>query len=131
MDITPEELDKRKRLWSAFSDLWLDTEISQMTRTYIVREMKDSGYSLVDLKHIYQHEVAPVVYRNLNTVTGEWAGFNEEWLHEEIQKNINKPNWWKKFWFYINQSTMFYATKEEWDKLEELFHRDINYDQIN
>ncbi|MBL1321872.1 MAG: hypothetical protein COA63_012545 [Methylophaga sp.] len=53
------DLEKRKLLWTAFSDLWLDTEISQMTLNYIAREVKQSGYSLAELKHIYQHEVAP------------------------------------------------------------------------
>lgn len=125
------ELEKRKPLWTAFSELWLDTEIDSATLNYIAREMKQSGYSLAELKYIYQHEVAPVVYQNLLIVAGEWAGFDEEWLHNKIQQNISEPKIWRKFRFFISYSGMFYATKEHWAALEKLFIEDLNNDQIN
>ena len=115
------DLEKRKPLWTAFSDLWLDTEVSQITLNYIAREMKASGYSLAELKHIYQHEVAPVIYQNLLVVAGEWDGFDQTWLHDKIQQNLNKPKIWRKFRFYIGHSGIFYATKEHWATLEKLF----------
>ncbi len=115
------DLEKRKALWTAFSDLWLDTEVSQMTLNYIAREMKASGYPLAELKYIYQHEVAPVVYQNLLVVAGEWAGFDEAWLHDKIQQNISKPKVWRKVRFFMRHSGMFYATKEHWATLEKLF----------
>jgi hypothetical protein len=121
MKFTASDLEKRKALWTAFSDLWLDTEISQMTLNYIVREMKASGYSLAKLKYIYQHEVAPVVYQNLLIVAGEWAGFDEAWLYDKIQQNLSKPKIWRNFRFFISRPGMFYATKEHWATLEKLF----------
>ena len=121
MEFKAIDLDKRKAVWTAFSDLWLDTEISQMTLNYIAREMKSSGYSLAELKYIYQHEVAPVVYQNLLVVAGEWAGFDETWLHNKIQQNLSKSKIWRKFRFFISHSGMFYATKEHWATLEKLF----------
>ena len=42
--------------------------------------MKRSGYSVPQLRDIYLFEVAPVVFPNMLSVAGEWAGFDEEWL---------------------------------------------------
>lgn len=123
-----EEIKRRKVLWSAFSDLWLDNEVQQYTIDHIALKMKQSGYSLAELKHIYQHEVAPAVYRNLLVVTGVWDGFDEDWLFNEINNNLNKPSFWKKFCFYINKSKMFYATKDDWDTLETLFLANTPHD---
>lgn len=122
MKFTAVELENRKPLWTAFSDLWLDTEVSQMTLNYIAREMKASGYPLAELKYIYQHEVAPVVYRNLLVVPGGvWTVFDETWLNDAIQQNLSKPKIWRKFRFFISYSGMFYATQEHWATLEKLF----------
>ena len=43
--------------------------------------MKKSGYDVPQLRDIYLFEVAPVVFLNLFTIAGEWAGFDEEALH--------------------------------------------------
>jgi hypothetical protein len=40
--------------------------------------MKRPGYSVPQLRDISRFEVAPVVFPNLLTVAGEWAGFDEE-----------------------------------------------------
>jgi hypothetical protein len=116
-----EDLEKRKQLWLAFSDLWLDTELDQADLERIAAKMLESGYSITELKHIYQHEVAPVVYQNLLIVAGEWAGFDEVWLYDKIQQHLSKPKVWRKFRFFISYAGMFYATKQHWATLEELF----------
>ncbi len=121
----------RRRLWTAFSELWLDTEIQPNTLNYIAREMQQSGYSLSELKDIYQYEVAPAVYQNLLVIAGEWAGFDEVWLHSRIQHYLRKSKKWRKFWFFISSPVMFYATKDHWATLETLFHSEIIDDKIN
>ena len=56
-----KEIEKRKPLWLAFSDLWLDTEPTEATYQRIVQEMRDSGYRLEEIELIYAEEVAPAV----------------------------------------------------------------------
>jgi hypothetical protein len=84
--LTDAELQRRKPLWTALSGLWLDTEIDPPVIRRIARAAINSGYSIVELNEIYLYEVAPVVSANLLIPAGEWAGFDEEWLHAEVRK---------------------------------------------
>jgi len=76
-----ETLSRRKPLWLALSDLFLDTELQDHDHKYIVRIMKASGYSLQEIEQILMLEVFPVLLPNLRSVAGEWTGFNEKWLY--------------------------------------------------
>jgi hypothetical protein len=74
------EIQERRPLWVALSELWLDTELSAEDLERIARVMADSGLAIDQLREVYLVEVAPVVSANLLQVAGEWAGFDEEWL---------------------------------------------------
>lgn len=80
------ELERRRPVWEAFSDLYLDTE----TRWYLPRiawVAARSGYPWVTLEGILRYEVGPVVSHNLLEVAGEWAMFDPEWLEGQILQN--------------------------------------------
>ena len=81
----PNELERRKKVWIAISDLWLDTGLQTYGLDYIARVLAESGYTDKELHHIYLYEVAPVVYTHLLTpVSPVWAGFSPQWLCPEI-----------------------------------------------
>ncbi len=88
--ISQEEISKRKSVWLVLSEFYLDTELNDADFQRIAEILKESGYSFKELKRINYEEVAPVVSPNTLSVAGEWAGFNEEWLIEEIVKRINQ-----------------------------------------
>ena len=118
--LTQEEIERRKPLWQALSDLWLadyefdrtatnelkkevlsgshsQAELASVFSTYensdtqTVREMISSGYSLSEIENILSEEVAPVVYFNgYKPYGGEWGGFDSDWLFPEIIKNLKK-----------------------------------------
>lgn len=88
--ILQEEISKRKPIWLALSEFYLDTELNEADFKRIAEILKESGYSFRELKQINYEEVAPVVSPNTLTVAGEWSGFDEEWLIEEIVKKINQ-----------------------------------------
>lgn len=120
--LTQEEIERRKPLWQALSDLWLvdyefdRTATNNMKKeillnihssdelesvfsswesydTHIVKEMISSGYSLSGIEKILSEEVAPVIYYNLyKPYGGEWGTFNPEWLYSAILENIVKQN---------------------------------------
>ncbi|HHW77269.1 MAG TPA: hypothetical protein GX399_09640 [Xanthomonadaceae bacterium] len=75
-----QQLQKRQPIWAALSDLWLDTELTDLDLERIARVMADSGLSIEVLREIYLIEVAPVVSPNLLGVAGMWTGFDEQWL---------------------------------------------------
>ena len=68
--LTPEELAARKPVWRALSDLWLDTELQERDLAPIASVLKQSGYSLAQLRAIHLDEVAAVLSPNLLSVAG-------------------------------------------------------------
>lgn len=94
MTLDEIELERRKPVWFAFSDLFLDTEINEFEIASIVRICRESKYSQAELQRILLNEVAPVVGLNLLNIFpgGNWSGFDEEWLHSEIIK-LEQPFW--------------------------------------
>ena len=88
--ISQDEISKRKPVWLVLSEFYLDTELRDADFQRISKILKESGYSLKELKRINYEEVAPVVSPNTYSVAGEWTGFNEEWLIEEIVKRLNQ-----------------------------------------
>ena len=116
------EIERRKPVWSALSDLWLDTELVDDDLQRIAGVMKRSEYSINELRDIYLFEVAPVVFTNLLSVAGEWAGFNEEWLLAEATKRAKKRSLFLRgfVWSGVGKRLMTFATERHWDRLVEL-----------
>ncbi len=105
-------LSERKKIWIAFSDLFLDTDVS-LCYENISDICAKSEYSLAELNNILENEVAPVCSTNLHSVASEWIAFDEAWLINTIaEKLLKNPSiigrffkplknlWLKK---YINQ----------------------------
>src|SRR5690606_21791718 len=73
----------------ALSEFYLDTELQEHDFQRIPTILRESGYSMSELKRINYEEVAPVLSGNLVSTAGVWSGFDEAWLEEEIIKRIN------------------------------------------
>jgi len=71
-------------LWSAFSELFLDTDISADTHRFVARRIIESGLPPETVLQVLWLEVFPALCDNLRFVAGEWAGFTDEWLRERI-----------------------------------------------
>lgn len=113
------EVERRKPVWTAISHLFLDTEINEGDIKNIASVLASSGYDRAELDRIYLYEVVPIVGPNLFSVAGEWAGFDETWLYEQILKSIQNrtrlQTWWFGTWPY--RKMMTYATDEDWKKV--------------
>jgi len=120
-----QQIQKRRPVWTALSELWLDTELSTEDLERIARVMADSGLSIEELRQVYLVEVAPVVSPNLLTVAGEWAGFDEDWLCSQIISNLRdrprRTRFWA--WFPLTRRPMLYATERHWTHLVEFVQR--------
>jgi len=75
---------RRLKVWQALSELFLDTEIDDRTFAYVAQAVTDSGYSQGDIQTILWGEVFPVLEANLRSITGEWAGWTDDWLLEHL-----------------------------------------------
>jgi hypothetical protein len=93
--ISQSELDSRRKAWLYLSDLWLDTEID---KRFLASALAKLSYSVEELDEICTLEVAPQLYLNLESIAGEWAGFDQEWLEHRITRCLSSKDWREKAW---------------------------------
>jgi hypothetical protein len=91
-----EDLEARRPVWWALSDLFLDTELDELAYNYIARTCVDSPYSLKECEEILWDEVYPICIGNLFSMTGVWGAFDQEWLEYEITRHVS--TWRFRFW---------------------------------
>ena len=121
------DIERRKPVWWALSDLWLDTPVEDATYNHIVRVMIESGYTLNELAHIYAYEVAPAVYTNMYNIFpgGVWGAFNPHWLQAEILKNIRRQSRSKLYRCWVRsragQRLMTGMVRKDWEKVRSLY----------
>ncbi len=80
------DLERRRTVWGVLSELYLDTELDERDNERIAGVLVASGYGAGQLEEILYRELHPVLHANLLSVAGEWAGFDLEWLEEQIRR---------------------------------------------
>jgi len=80
----PRELPRRRPVWRALSELFLDTELQPGDHVSIARTLLDSGYDDPTWLGILVDEVGPVCGLNLLSAAGVWTGFDPGWLEGRI-----------------------------------------------
>ncbi|WDO14542.1 hypothetical protein MH928_07550 [Flavobacterium sp. WW92] len=118
MKKTSYKLSERKPIWISLSQFYLDTELKDNDFTDIAFKIIESPYTFEEVKKINQHEIFPVLQNNLLSIADEWAGFDEEWLIEEITKRINKKSFVSTLKIKINYRLFKSMQKEYWSKLK-------------
>ena len=88
MDAT--ELARRKPVWLALSEFYLDTELQPADFRRIRTVFDQSGYSEREIRQIDYEEVGPILVGNLLSMAGEWAGFDEASLLAAVGKRAAK-----------------------------------------
>jgi hypothetical protein len=110
-----EDLDNRRRVWEALSDLYLDTDTS-LSRQWRANILAACPYSLQELERILIEEVHPVCRSNLLCLAGEWAGFDQQWLEARILRRSRSRSPFRRFALAritVPRSTEWWRTKEE------------------
>ena len=82
--INDAEVESRRPVWIALSELFLDTTLDSADIDRIAKTLAGSPYSLDELDRILLWEVYPACRSNLLSIAGEWAGFDPEWLASRI-----------------------------------------------
>lgn len=104
------EIAKRRPVWRALSDLFLDTSWTKEELKALAATIKQSGYSVDEVEQILLHEVAPVFGSNLLSVAGEWVPFDEAEVAEVILAreaklgSLQAGGWHEKAWHYFLRS---------------------------
>ena len=117
----PIEIERRKPVWLALSDFYLDTELQPADFAHIRQVFTQSGYSRQVIEQINYEEVAPLLLDNLLTIAGVWGGFDQDWLFEIIEARLDRqgkryrPGWMRWLW----RKRVDYFTK---DYMEQVFN---------
>ncbi|SMB82843.1 DUF7079 family protein [Deinococcus hopiensis] len=82
---------RRQPVWTALSELFLDTELTEADLRRIARVLDASGYPDTTLRKILHRELAPFLLGNLFTVAGVWNGFDEAWVCEQAERYARRP----------------------------------------
>ena len=88
MKFSADELELRRPLWIALSDLYLDTEPDWER---VAALCATSPFEISALRRILFDEVHPVVHLNLWSTAGVWDGFDQDWLVESILSRKRRP----------------------------------------
>ena len=86
--MTKSLIERRRPVWIALSDLWLDNEIDDGRAKDIAKVILASGFSESEIEEIFVFELAPVLYRNHLDTAGIWSGFDPERVREEAEKRM-------------------------------------------
>jgi hypothetical protein len=85
----------RLAAWQALSQLFLDTRLDDRDVEAIATQLRATGFSVDELQRMYEEEVAPACWRNLEAVPGgAWAGFDPAWLREAIASRGQAAGGW-------------------------------------
>jgi hypothetical protein len=90
--LTLQELTVRRPVWTALSELYLDTD-TRPGLPLLALTLARSQLPGNELNIIWQREVTPLLHANLNSLAGEWAGWNEDWLVEQLQARCPVSGW--------------------------------------
>lgn len=87
---------RRRPVWHAMSELFLDTELMEEDYRRIARILLRSGYTAERLRQILEEEVAPAFASNLLSSAGGWAPWEEEEVAQIMSRSRRtaKPGRW-------------------------------------
>lgn len=116
-------IEQRKLIWIMLSELYLDTALQEGDFERIAAQIVESPYSLEEVKKINKYEVFPVLQPNLLSVAGEWSGFREEWLMEQVIKSLRERNFLKKIGIESAYLALKWMSRDCWDKIEIAYNK--------
>lgn len=81
-------MDERLPVWTALSELFLDTELQEDDIARIVAVLERSPYSAREVETILKTEVSPAFAANLLSIAGEWQPWQEAQVREIMEQSI-------------------------------------------
>ncbi|MBB4806710.1 hypothetical protein HNP38_002006 [Chryseobacterium defluvii] len=116
-------LEERKRIWIVLSDLYLDTELGDSDFKYMALAIFKSPYTFEEAKEIDKYEIFPVLFSNLLSPAGEWAGFNEKILTESIIQWIDSKSPLDILAIQCVYPVYEWINKEYWEKIKTAYNQ--------
>ena len=122
MRIVPhEELQRRRPVWEAMSDFFLDTELDDAALRAIADTLQESGYSTAELEDILETELGPLLYENRAHpgTSNVWSGFDGAWIERQLL--AGKHRWYYKWHGIVSRwfcdSVVRQIKRDEWARV--------------
>jgi hypothetical protein len=93
--LTLKEVERRKPVWQALSNMYLDTDNTEEEFQRIAKVIMSAGYSIDEADIINRQEVFPLVGTNLLSVAGDWAwdSYDQELIAHAVVSLRRKSTW--------------------------------------
>ena len=108
------QIEERKPVWFALSELFLDTELDSTAIESIAQRLASSPFTATKIEEILRFEVTPALKANLMVVAGEWDGFDENWLCDRMAPLINRKP--------LIRFPVFRLVRRDWKKIKVRIH---------
>jgi hypothetical protein len=76
-------------VWIALSELFTDSELTASDKNRLAKQLKISGYSLMEIEVILRDEVMPTFSENLMAVGGNWSGWSDDEIRQRITERLD------------------------------------------
>ena len=111
-----QDVERRRPVWGALSNLFLDSELDEKDRRNIAQTIVAAGYSPSEIQTILWEEVYPVAGANLRNPAGEWAGFDLDWMQQQILSGAHRRTVWMRIAERLPNAPAR-QVRQEWQKL--------------
>ena len=81
-------IEERVPIWTALSELYLDTELEERDIRRIAGVLCEAPFSKHQLEDILRDEVAPAFAFNLRSVAGDWEPWSEQDVRAMVERSI-------------------------------------------
>ncbi|MBX3397052.1 MAG: hypothetical protein KF841_16990 [Phycisphaerae bacterium] len=110
-----QDLANRRIAWENLATLFLDTDFTEEQLAQIAHSLRTTGYSIADMEHILEVELAPLLYVNRCSPAGEWSGFDTPWIENAVQNGRHREiHKWYRWLDRLRFRRALQSVKEEY-----------------
>ena len=121
--LSENELVRRLPVWTALTELFLDTELDARDYRRIAEMIRAAGYSGDEAWRILDTEVFPAFAPNLLSVAGEWAGWPAETVKRVVLAHRARDAVSSTLHQLLTRPLLARHVRAEWVKLEDLLRQ--------
>jgi hypothetical protein len=107
IQLTPAE----RMSCTLLSELFLDVRVTPHDHFIIAKRLRELDLPINAIEYMLRYEIFPVLWTNFLNITGEWAGWDEDWLVDQVGKWRENPGnllykgwlwlWWRFYEDYL------------------------------
>lgn len=107
---------ERMPVWTALSELFLDTELDDGDLNRIAERLRESPYGRMEIERILRDEVMPAFGVNLASVAGQWTPWTQGEVHEIMVRSLQRAKLAR--WFArIAASFWWRMVERDWTRI--------------